>query len=162
MQPAVALESSTPQQLIPNQIEREIVIDAPVEVVWHVVTEPEQIVRWFSDGVEFELRAGARGRMSFKSSDAYDLQIEDVDPPHRFAFRWARADELRPRGHGTLLVEFTLIEEGGKTRVRVAESGFEHVDWSDEEIRKYAESHTAGWETILGRLRDYIASAPSR
>ena len=28
------------------QIEREVVIDAPVDVVWRTVTEPQQISQW--------------------------------------------------------------------------------------------------------------------
>jgi hypothetical protein len=36
------------------QIEREIVIDAPVEVVWRTITEPDQISQWFADKVDLE------------------------------------------------------------------------------------------------------------
>jgi uncharacterized protein YndB with AHSA1/START domain len=42
--------------LVPDRIEREIVIDAPVDVVWAVVTEPELISGWLSDSVELDLR----------------------------------------------------------------------------------------------------------
>ena len=145
--------------MTPAQIEREIIVDAPVDVVWRIVTEPDQIVRWFGDQVELEARLGAEGRIAFKSGASYDLQIEAVDPPRRFAFRWAHADDPRPRDRKSMLVEFTLVEEKDKTRVRVVESGFEHVDWSDERMAKYAEDHTRGWGTILGRLRDYAASS---
>ena len=37
------------------QIEREVVIDAPVEVVWRTITEPEHIRQWFADRVELLL-----------------------------------------------------------------------------------------------------------
>jgi hypothetical protein len=37
----------------------------------------------------------------------------------------------------------------------VVESGFDRVDWSDEEKARYAERHTEGWESLLGRLRDF-------
>ena len=32
-----------------HQIEREIVIEAPAEVVWRTITEPDQISLWFAD-----------------------------------------------------------------------------------------------------------------
>ena len=35
-------------------IERDIEIEAPVEVVWRTITEPEQISSWLSDVVELE------------------------------------------------------------------------------------------------------------
>jgi uncharacterized protein YndB with AHSA1/START domain len=35
--------------MVPQRIEREISIDAPLEVVWAVVTESQHISGWFSD-----------------------------------------------------------------------------------------------------------------
>ena len=46
--------------MVPQRIEREILIEAPVDVVWDVVTQPEHISRWFSDSVELDLRPGGR------------------------------------------------------------------------------------------------------
>lgn len=40
--------------MIPSVIEREVLIEAPVEVVWRTVTEPGQISRWFSDAAEID------------------------------------------------------------------------------------------------------------
>jgi uncharacterized protein YndB with AHSA1/START domain len=33
-------------------IEREVVIEAPAEVVWRTITEPGQMSQWFADRVE--------------------------------------------------------------------------------------------------------------
>jgi hypothetical protein len=41
----------------------------------------------------------------------------------------------------------------------VVESGFDQVDWSDEAKREYADDHAKGWQTILGRLREYAPNA---
>ena len=38
--------------MVPERIEREIVIDAPLEVVWSIVTEPAHVGSWFSDSAE--------------------------------------------------------------------------------------------------------------
>jgi len=46
-------------------IEREILIDAPVEVVWRTITEPDQVSQWFADRVELAVEPGARGYMEF-------------------------------------------------------------------------------------------------
>ena len=142
--------------MIPNAIEREVLIEAPLEVVWRVVTEPEQIKQWFADEAEVELRVGGNGRLRFRSGQSYSLQIEAVDPPRRFAFRWGQPEGPIVRADKSMLVEFTLQPEGaGRTRLRVVESGFDRIDWSDDEKRKYAEDHTRGWHTLLDRLRDY-------
>lgn len=141
--------------VVPNAIEREIVIDAPIDVVWRVVTEPDQIRQWFTDETEIELRVGGTGRLHFQSGDSYQLLIEALEPPRRFAFRWVQPEGSIVRAENSMLVEFTLHPEEGGTRLRVVESGFDSVDWSDPRKQKYADDHTGGWQTILGRLRDH-------
>ena len=144
--------------MIPVAIEKEVLIEAPLEVVWRVVTDPEQIRQWFADEAEVELRVGASGRLRFKSGDSYQLQIETLDPPHRFAFRWVQPEGSPACADSSMLVEFTLQPEAGGTRLRVMEGGFDTIDWSDAEKAKYAEDHSRGWQTLLGRLRDYAPS----
>ena len=140
---------------IPAQIEKDVLIDAPVDVVWRVITEPEQIVRWFSDEAEIDLRRGGDGRLVFRSGESYQLQVEAVEPPHRFAFRWVQPQGSVARPENSTLVEFTLEPEGSGTRLRVVESGFDKVDWSDERKTRYIERHTDGWTRLLERLRDF-------
>jgi uncharacterized protein YndB with AHSA1/START domain len=141
--------------MVPSEVEKEILIEAPVDVVWHIVTEPEHIRQWFADQAEIDLRVGGAGHLAFKDQDAYQLQVEALDPPRRFAFRWVRRPGSVVRSDNSLLVEFTLVSEDGRTRLRVVESGFDQIDWSDEAKAKYAEEHSGGWQRILGRLREY-------
>lgn len=35
--------------MVPDSIEREVLIDAPEEVVWSIVTEPAHMGQWLSD-----------------------------------------------------------------------------------------------------------------
>ena len=49
-----------------DSIEREILIEAPAEVVWGVITEPEQISRWFTDEAEVEARPGGAGTLTWR------------------------------------------------------------------------------------------------
>src|SRR4030081_2344438 len=110
------------------QIEREVVIDAPVEVVWRTITEPDMISQWFADRVELELEPGGRGVMVFADRRA-PLVVESVDPPTRFSFRWRHPAGERPTAIDAMLVEFTLVGEGERTRLRVVESGLELLAW---------------------------------
>lgn len=144
--------------MVPAQIEKDILIDAPVDVVWRVITEPDQIVRWLSEAADIDLRPGGHGRLVFESGDSYQLQIEAVEPPTRFAFRWVQPQGLVVRADNSLVVEFTLEPVGDRTRLRVVESGFDKVDWSDEEKARYSERHTQGWGRLLERLRDFARS----
>lgn len=138
--------------VIPSHIEKEIVIDAPLDVVWRVLTEPEQIKQWFSDEVSLDLRAGGQGRLEFTGHDSYEIKIEAVDPLHRFTFRWLYPEGSRPDPRNSTLVEFTLRAEEGRTRLRVVESGFDRIDWSDPEKARRVEDNTRGWQECLERL----------
>jgi uncharacterized protein YndB with AHSA1/START domain len=133
------------------QIEREIVIDAPVEVVWRTITEPDQISLWFADKVDLEVKPGARGYMGFGEQGG-PVIVETVDPPTRFSFRWNPPAGEEPAAGNSLLVEFTLVDEGEQTRLRVVESGLNRLPWPDVDKQRYAEEHNGGWGEFLDRL----------
>jgi uncharacterized protein YndB with AHSA1/START domain len=142
---------------VKDRIEQEIVIEAPVDVVWRVVTQPAYIEQWFSDSAEFDLRPGAEGLMTWedkatKSPTTVRLTIESVDELRYFAFRWNYPDDEQAVDGNSLLVEFTLSPEGSSTRLRLVESGFNSLTWSDAEKQRYLEDHTQGWTVHLGRL----------
>lgn len=145
-------------------IEREIVIDAPAEVVWATITEPDQISAWFADRVELDLRPGGHGRLTFVGAEGGDaatvpLVVDAVDPPSRFAFRWARPGDRSAEGSNTLLVEFTLVAEAPeRTRLRVSETGLDDTGWSDDEMARYVENHRHGWAVHLDRLTAWLAT----
>src|SRR5881392_4289915 len=84
-------------QMIPAQIEKEILIEAPIHVVWRIVTEPDQIKRWFCLDAELDSRTGGAGRMAFEHGYTYFLEVVAVEPPSRFAYRWLR-DQRRVLG----------------------------------------------------------------
>ncbi len=133
------------------QIEREIVIDAPAEVVWRTITEPDQMTLWFADKVELEVTPGARGYMGFGEQGG-PVIVETVDPPTCFSFRWNHPAGEEPTTGNSLLVEFTLVREGERTRLRVVESGLNPLPWPDVDKQRYAEEHTNGWGEFLDRL----------
>lgn len=139
--------------VIPTEIEREILIDAPLDVVWRIITDPAQIVQWFSEEAELDLRPDGEGRLGFKSGKSKSIHIEKVNPPHAFAFRWEYANGSRPTPTNSTLVEFTLRSHADKTLLRVVETGFDLVDWKDGK-NTVVDDHTAGWETCLAQLHD--------
>ena len=142
-------------QMIPAQIEKEILIEAPIHVVWRIVTEPDQIKQWFCPDAELDSRTGGAGRMAFEHGYTYFLEVVAVEPPSRFAYRWLRDQAVKARPENSTLVEFTLQTEANNTRLRVVERGFDKVDWTNEAQASYIEENSSGWQFYLGRLRDY-------
>lgn len=141
------------------QIERETVIAAPVERVWAVLTEGEHVGRWFSDaGAEIDLRPGGAIVLRWAEYGTGRARIVDVEPPHRFSYRWAAIREHwgeEPDDRNSTLVEFTLVSEGDGTRLRVVESGFEALEGTDEQRRRSFEGNTEGWDKQLENVREY-------
>jgi uncharacterized protein YndB with AHSA1/START domain len=138
-------------------IEREVVIEAPVEVVWRTITEPDQLSQWFADRVELVIEPGARGFMQFGDQGG-PVMVETVDPPTRLSFRWNAPPGEEPVAGNSMLVEFTLTPEGAeRTRLRVVESGHELLAWHDAEKQRYADEHGGGWGEYLDGLAGLLA-----
>jgi uncharacterized protein YndB with AHSA1/START domain len=142
-------------------IERDILIEAPAEVVWRTITEPDQMSQWFADRVELVVEPGARGYLGFGDQGG-PVVVETVEPPSRFSFRWNHPLGEEPGPGNSMLVEFTLTPEGdGRTRLRVSESGHELRDWPDEEKQRYADEHRNGWGDYLDSLARIVAKHQS-
>ena len=150
-----------------DSVEREILIEASPEVVWGVITEPEQISRWFSDEAEVDARAGADGTLTWKPGGRvgdreFDMivpiRVVEAEPFRRFSFRWNHPEGSRPDENNSALVEFSLTEEADGTRLRVVESGIDAVTHDEEEKARYLGSHEHGWQKHFGELLDLIAS----
>jgi uncharacterized protein YndB with AHSA1/START domain len=143
-------------------IEREILIDAPVDVVWHTITEPDQMRQWFADRVELVVEPGARGYLDFGDQGG-PVVVETADPPTRFSFRWNYPSEEEPVPGNSMLVEFTLTAEGDeRTRLRVVESGHELLAWPDAEKQRYADEHRDGWVDYLASLDSLVMKRQPR
>jgi uncharacterized protein YndB with AHSA1/START domain len=152
-----------------DSVEREILIEARPEVVWGVITEPEQISRWFSDEAEVEGHAGADGTLTWKPGGRggdreldmiVPIRVVEAEPFHRFSFRWNHPQGATPDENNSALVEFSLIEEADGTRLRVLESGIDGVTHDEEGKARYLDEHAHGWERHLGEMLDYVALKP--
>lgn len=149
-----------------DRIEREIDIDAPIDVVWAVITEPEHITRWFTDSADLDVREGADGRFGWEieatgRAHVVNLRVERLDPPTYFSFRWQHPDGDDPTETNAPLVEFSLEARGDSTHLRLVESGLELIRRSDEARDTYFTEHSNGWTVIVGRLRDYAPTQRS-
>ena len=136
---------------------REILIEAPIEVVWRTITEPDQISQWFADRVDLVIEPGAHGYMQFGDQGG-PVVVETVEPPTRFSFRWNHPRGEEPVAGNSMLVEFTLTPQGDKrTQLHVTESGHELCAWPEAEKQRYADEHREGWGEFLDQLVTLLA-----
>lgn len=137
-------------------IEQSIHIDAPVEIVWRMVSEPDQVVRWFADEIDLQATPGYRGSMTFHPESGgavhVPISIETVEPPRRFTYRWNHPADAAATSANSMLVEFTLTPEDDGTRLRVVETGHDGLGWPQEQQDAYVDDHNDGWTTHFSRI----------
>lgn len=144
--------------MVANKIEREIVIEAPVERVWSALTEPEHLGQWFGVQAPSEVDLRQGGSMIFDHGEhgRFPASIVRYEPQAAFAYRWASdfPGQWPDTGNSTL-VEFTLVAEGDGTRLRVVETGFADLALPEDKRWSSFQDNTAGWREELGKLRKY-------
>jgi uncharacterized protein YndB with AHSA1/START domain len=144
--------------MVPDRIEREVVIEAPVERVWQVLTQPEHVGTWFGDaGAKIDLRPGGAMTISWAEHGTVRARVAKVEPHSAFAFRWADKMDAEPTDDHSTLVEFDLAAEGDGTRLRVVETGFSTLAIPEAERRAKFDGNTDGWRIELDALKEYAA-----
>ena len=144
-----------------GSIEKSVHIEAPVELVWRMVTEPDQVVRWFADEIDLRATAGYEGSMTFRPESGGTVEVpitvESVEAPRHFTYRWNHPAGTTASPGNSTLVEFTLTPEDGGTRLRVVESGHDGLGWPRDQQDAFVDEHIEGWAWHLGRLEQLFA-----
>ncbi|MFC7486974.1 hypothetical protein ACOCJ7_12105 [Knoellia sp. CPCC 206453] len=139
-----------------DTITREIEIDAPLAIVWELVSQPGW---WINDGSIVDNAIQEKDGVWHVTNDThgtFPLLIEGSNEPSHVAFRWAPWDE-RAVEAGNTLVEFFLegLEDGPVT-VSVVESGFASIDLAAGKVAENYRDNESGWETELGALKTHL------
>jgi uncharacterized protein YndB with AHSA1/START domain len=136
-----------------DRIEHSVLIEAPLDRVWDLVTEPGWWVP--SDaGTPIDRTPGAVTVRTSGQYGSFPVQVVQLEPKVYAAFRWASAfaGEDLVEGKATL-VEFHIAAEDDAVRVTVVESGFASLDVPDDMRRKEFEGNLSGWSEEMESLR---------
>ena len=131
-------------------LELSVDIDAPLEAAWKAITEGPGLANWFPP-MAAVTKPGIDGEVTFKWSESMAMTVKvDAWEPGKHV-RWI--DESGWLGAGTVLTtDYYLSTEGGKTRVRLVQSGFgESEAWDD-----FFGGTEIGWTYFLYNLRVYL------
>lgn len=124
---------------------KEVVIDAPPDVVWRALTDAEELKRWFPIDARVEPGLGGSIWISWGSGVEGKAPITAWEPNRHF--QWTEE-----RGPVKLAIDFHLEAQGGKTVVRLVQSGFgAGPDWDDE-----FHMVDGGWAYFVQHLRWYL------
>lgn len=139
-------------------IQTSVTVEAPPEVVFRALTEPDALEHWLATKVESDANTGGRFRYEFEFDDPAQNNVQEgqyivVDAPTRLSLPWTFG--FSPK---QTTVEYALRPENGATRVDFTHSGFEEGDPWDGVYERF----TGGWQMFLASLKSYAETgAPS-
>ena len=148
-----------------DRIEKEILLRAPRARVWRALTDSKEFGAWFQAVFEGPFRSGARvhGRITYPGYEhvEFDVLVEKMEPERRFSFRWhpnAVDPNMDYSKEPTTLVEFTLEEAEGGTRLRLVESGFDGIPISRR--AGALKANEGGWTIQMTAIERYLRQSP--
>ncbi len=133
--------------------------DAPIELVFDVLTQPEHVRKWFSpDGEDLtvctiDLRVGGEYHFVFVTPDGAECSFRgtylEIDPPRRTVATWV----FEGRPHIESVESTDLHEDRGVTTMRIT-MAFKDKAARDADIRGGFD----GVQTSFDRMEDHIGS----
>lgn len=132
-----------------TDIVKTLELAASPERVWKALTDPAELGRWFPDRTDLEPRAGSTGWFDWTAYGKYAVRIEEIVPPVRLVWTWARDQGIDLEDGPRTTVEWTLeLRSDGGTRLHLRESGFTDP--------KYRDGNDEGWDKELAELVAYL------
>lgn len=157
---------------VPDQIEKSIILRAPLSRVWRAVSQAKEFGYWF--GVQFEgpFEAGKsiQGKIVPTQVDPevgklqephrgtpYEWTVERMEPERLITFRWhpyAVDRQLDYSKEPMTLITFQLeaVDEG--TRLTITESGFSQIPL--ERRLEAFRANEGGWEHQTKLIEKYL------
>jgi uncharacterized protein YndB with AHSA1/START domain len=136
-----------------DRIEQQVVINAPLDRVWELVSTPG----WWVPSTIEEPADRTPGHQTVRHSarwGRFPVEVVDVRPRDYAAFRWASQSpgaDLAPGN--TTLVEFFVTPADDAVSVTVVETGFAVLE-APEDVREAAvKDNTGGWVEVLADLQ---------
>jgi uncharacterized protein YndB with AHSA1/START domain len=137
---------------VEDRIEQTVTIDAGLDRVWELVTEPGWWVPTEAP-VEADRTPGHRTVRESAKWGRFVVEVVRVQPRSYVSFRWASTfpGEEPVAGRSTL-VEFFVTERDGGVEVRLVESGFSELELPEDGRVAAHRDNTGGWREELADL----------
>jgi uncharacterized protein YndB with AHSA1/START domain len=131
---------------------QELVIAAPAGVVYELLTEPAEFVKWMADEATLDARPGGIVRWTHANGDVCSGCYVELVPERRvvFTYGWERSEVDIPPGSTTVEIDLTPTADGG-TRLKLVHRGL---------TAPAAGAHDGGWRHYLDRLRRLAIGDP--
>lgn len=144
-----------------DSIEKQIELKAPVERVWHALTDYREFGEWFRVKLEGPFVPGqiSRGSITYPGYEhiEWKAKIERMEAPRLFSFTWhpyAVDPNVDYSSEAPTLVEFRLEPTARGTLLTLVESGFEALP---ENRRLDAfRLNESGWTQQMNNIQTHV------
>lgn len=128
-----------------SDVEKNVLINAPIDAVWAALTDPLSIGGWMDDdSVQVDLKVDGRFALFNRETTGAFTRIEQ---PNHLEYTWRQSGWQKDWADS--LVRWELRKAPGGTHVTLVHSRFPN----DEE----RDGHDEGWDTyFLGPLKNWL------
>jgi uncharacterized protein YndB with AHSA1/START domain len=147
-----------------DRIDKTLIVKAPRSRVWQAITNAKQFGEWFKAKLDGEFAPGKTiyGAITYPGYEhlTMELAIDRIEPQRFFSFRWhpyAVDPKVDYSPEPMTLVEFTLDDAPGGTRLSIVESGFDRVP-----LARRAEAfrmNEGGWAEQIRNIERYVTQS---
>lgn len=153
---------------MPDRIEKQIELKAPVSRVWRALTDFREFGEWFRVRLDGPFVEGhvSRGHMTYPGYEhvKWEAVVQRIEPERLFSFTWPHPESFKPGEYSgdysnepRTLVEFRLEETTKGTLLTLTESGF---DLLPGDIRLEAfRRNDGGWTEQMKNIENYVTKA---
>lgn len=143
-------------------IEKEVMIQLDIELVWRAWTESDRVAQWFAPASEIEPIVGGKYEIYFNPADKDTMstkgcKVLKIEKPKVLAFDWKGPDqfaEIMNQPNELTNVEVSFTEHGNRTLVSLRHSG-----WKESEGVSLAKKwHVQAWDDVLSSLKSKLES----
>lgn len=146
---------------IPDQIQKQIHLRAPVARVWRALTDYVEFGQWFQVKLDAPFAAGQRstGHITYPGYEhvRWDAVVQKMEPEKFFSFNW-HPFPIDPKcDYSTeppTLVEFRLEAQNKGTLLTVTESGFSKLPPQRRE--EAFGSNDEGWADQMQNIQRHV------
>lgn len=141
-----------------DRIEKSIELNAPIEKVWHALTDHTLFGEWFRVRLDgpFVVGEETTGEMTYPGHEGtkWTSVTERMEAPTLFSFRWPHGENATLSTSPSTLVEFRLEPTANGTRLTIVESGFETLP--EDRRMEALRGNEDGWEIQAGNIKAYV------
>lgn len=142
-------------------INNEITVNLPIELVWHAWTISDRVAQWFAPETKIETKVGGAYELYFVPGNKSGMntngcKILNMDHCKQLVFEWKGPDQFSSLMNEAypltkVTVNFEKVRDG-KTKVIVVHTGFKDRDDWNEAIQW----HEMAWSGVLKSLKNAL------